>query len=306
MASSLSHPRLLTWGEVLSRIWRETWKDNIFGRAAELSYYFLFSLFPLLLLLTAVLGYLAATGEQLREGLYAMAARFLPGSAYQVVDQTVREITTGPQLQLISVGAIVAVWSATNAMRSIMDGLNAAYEVREDRPWWKWLLVSIGLTFALAVLSVAALVVLLYGKGIANLLANRFGLSGAFQTLWSLFEWPFIASCVLVAFCLVYRFGPSLAYNKWKWILPGAVVGTALWLAVSFGFRIYLAHFDTYNKTYGSLGAVIILMFWFYLSGAAMLIGGEVNSELEYAAARARDPEAKLPGEKTPGERRRH
>jgi membrane protein len=234
-----------------------------------------------------------------------MAARFLPDSAYQLVDQTVREITTGPQLQLISVGAIVAVWSATNAMRSIMDALNAAYEVRDDRPVWKWLLVSIALTFTLAVLSISALVVLMYGRNIGDLLASRFGLSGAFQTLWTLFEWPFIAGCILLALALVYRYAPDMEYIRWKWIVPGAVVGTLLWLAVSFGFRLYLAHFDTYNKTYGSLGAVIILMFWFYLTGAAVLIGGEVNSELEYAAARAGDPEAKLPGEKTPGERRR-
>ncbi len=305
MASSLAHPRLLTWGEVLTRIWREIWKDNIFGRAAGLSYYFLFSLFPLVLLLTAVLGYLASTGEQLREALYAMSARFLPGSAYHLIDETVREITTGPQLRLISVGAIVTVWSATNAMRSIMDGLNAAYEVRDDRPLWKWLLVSVWLTFALAVLSVSALAVLLYGRGIGSLLANRFGLGGVFESFWNLIEWPFIVGRVLLALALVYRFAPNLQYMRWKWILPGAAVGTALWLMVSFGFRLYLAHFDTYNKTYGSLGAVIILLFWFYLTGAALLIGGEVNSEIEYAAARAGDPEAKLPGERTPGERRR-
>lgn len=295
--------RILTWGEIASNVWKEIWDDGIFGKAAQLSYYFLLSLFPLLLLLTAVLGYLAATGDELRAALYLMLARFLPGSAYDLIDETVREITTGPQVQLISASAVGVLWSATNAMRSIIDGLNTAYELREDRPWWKWILVSIWLTIALAVLMISALVVLLYGKNLGNLLAERFGLSAVFLAFWRVFEWPFILGCVLLAFCLVYRYAPNVRYVRWKWIVPGGLVGMTLWLAVSYGFRLYLTHFDTYNKTYGSLGAVIILLFWFYLSGAAVLVGGEVNAELEYAAAREGDPEARLRGEKAPGPR---
>lgn len=279
-------------------------KDEVFGRAAQLSYYFLLSLFPMLLLLTAILGYLASTGEEVRQALFAFFLKLMPGSASELVSRTVQEITAGAGKLKLSIGVLATLWSATNGTRAIMDGLNAAYEVKEGRAWWKAWLTSIWLTVALAVAGILALTLLLYGGRMAGYIANRFGFGDLFQFAWNAIQWPFIVVCVMGGFALVYRFAPDLGYHKWKWILPGAVVGTLLWLGVSFGFKFYLAHFDSYNRTYGSLGAVIILLLWLYLAGAALLIGGEINSEVEYAAARAGNPEAKLPGEKMPGERR--
>jgi membrane protein len=132
--------------------------------------------------------------------------------------------------------------------------------------------------------------------------ANKFGLGAAFTLAWDILQWPIVLICLMLAFALIYYFAPDLRDQKWKWITPGSAIGVALWLLVSFGFRLYLHFFDSYSKTYGSLGAVIVLMLWLYLTGAAILIGGEVNSEIENAMAQQGEPDAKLKGEKAPDE----
>ncbi|HVF27462.1 MAG TPA: YihY/virulence factor BrkB family protein, partial [Pyrinomonadaceae bacterium] len=125
----------------------------------------------------------------------------------------------------------------------------------------------------------------------------------AFETTWKIVQWPVVLAFVILGFGLIYYFGPDLHDAKWQWITPGAVIGVLLWLLVSFGFRTYLSFFNSYSATYGSLGAVIILMLWFYLTGAAILVGGEINSEIEHAMAEAGESDAKERGEKSPGER---
>jgi membrane protein len=144
------------------------------------------------------------------------------------------------------------------------------------------------------------LVLVLYGGRIADGLAASYGFGAVFTVGWKILQWPIVLVFLLLGFELIYYWAPDLRDQDWKWVTPGSVAALALWLLVSLGFRLYLHFFDSYSKTYGSMGAVIVLMLWFYLTGASILIGGEINSDLEDAAARKGAPEAKKKGEKNP------
>jgi membrane protein len=290
----------LTWRELGQRIWLEVYKSDIFTRAAALSYYFLLALFPLLLFLTSLLGYLAEAGTELRRNLLSYIGQLVPRSASELIDTTINEISKETSGGKISFGLLAAIWFASFGMGAISETLNAAYGIKEARPWWKVQLTSVGLTLALAVLIISALAMVLYGGEIGEGLANRLSLGEAFIFTWNIVQWPIVLFFMLFAFALIYYFAPDLYHQKWYWITPGSLTGVLLWLLVSFCFRIYLRYFDRFSLTYGSLGAVIILLLWFYLTGLAILIGGKVNAEIEHAAAASGAPEARLPGEKSP------
>ena len=293
----------LTWKELAKRVWSEIQKDDVFGRSAQLSYYFLLALFPLLLFLTSVIGLIVGSGTGLRHSLFNYLSQVLPGSAFQLVDSTMYEISVASGGGKIASGILAALWAASNGMGAIIDALNAAYGVRDSRTWWRRHLIAIELTIALSVVIISALVIVLYGGRIADHIAATYGLGHLFAITWKILQWPIVLAFMLLAFALIYYFAPDVRNQKWTWITPGAVIGVALWLLISFGFRLYLHFFDSYSKTYGSLGAVIVLMLWLYMTGAAILIGGEVNSEIENAAAKANAAGAKEKGEKAPHEK---
>lgn len=299
------HGRLRTsvkqkWVNLAKRVWADIGKDKIFGRAAQLAYYFLLALFPLLLFLTSVIGVLIGSGTGLRHSLFDYLGKVLPGSASQLVSSTMLEVSTASGGGKISFGILAALWAASNGMGAISDSLNAAYKVEETRPWWKQRLTAVTLTIALSVLIIGALILVLYGGRIADGLATSYGFGIVFSVLWRILQWPIVLIFLLLAFALIYYWAPDLHDQDWKWVSPGAVVGVFLWLMVSLSFRLYLHFFDSYSKTYGSMGAVIVLMLWFYLTGASILIGGEINSDLEAMVAREGAPQAKKKGAKSP------
>jgi len=185
-------------------------------------------------------------------------------------------------------------------MGAISESLNAAYHVEESRPWWKQRLTAVGLTIVLAVLIIAALVLVLYGGKITESLASTYGFGNVFTMFWKVAQWPIVFIFLLLGFELIYYWAPDLKDQDWKWVTPGSVIAMTLWLLTSLGFRLYLHFFDSYSKTYGSLGAVIVLMLWFYFTGAWILIGGEINSDMEDIAADEGAPEAKKKGTKEP------
>ena len=293
----------LTWKELGTRVWSEINDDNVFGRAAQLAYYFLLALFPLLLFLTSVIGIVMGSGSGMRHTLFNYLAQVLPGSSYELVSNTMRDVTESSGGGKITFGILAALWAASNGMGALSESLNAAYDVEETRPWWKARLNSIWLTIALAVLIISALVLVLFGGRIAEYVAAHFGFGDFFTTAWYILQWPIVLAFVLLAFALIYYFAPDVKEKHWRWVTPGAAIGVGLWLLVSFAFRIYLHFFDSYSATYGALGAVIILMLWFYLTGAALLIGGEFNSEIEHAAAERGASDANKKGEKAPREK---
>lgn len=287
----------LSWGRLTTRVWKEAQQDDVFGRSAELAYYFLLALFPLLLFLTSVIGLMIGSGTGLRQTLFNYLSKVLPGSAFALVDATMTEISTASSGGKVLIGLLAALWAASNGMGAITNSLNIAYDVKESRPWWKQRLVAIGLTIALSILIITALVLVLYGGNLAHYLTKVFALGGLFLQVWKLAQWPIAFAFMLLAFALIYYIAPDVRDQKWTWITPGSVIGVAIWLLVSLGFRAYLHFFNSYSKTYGSLGAVIILMLWLYLTGTAILIGGETNSVIEDAAAELGTLNAKKKGE---------
>ena len=273
----------LSFKELAKRVYAETTDDDVFGRAAQLSYYFLLALFPALLFMTSLLGYFAGENSQLRASLFQYLSTVLPGDASKLVLDTVNDVTQSSGGGKLSFGVLATLWAASNGMGAISESLNAAYDFKETRSWWKVRLIAVGLTLALSFLIISSLVLVLYGHDLADAVAVKFGLGEAFALAWKVLQWPIVLAFVLFAFALIYYFAPDSRDQDWKWITPGAIVGVALWLLISFAFKTYLTFFNSYSATYGSLGAVIILMLWFYLTGAAVLIGGEFNSEIAKA-----------------------
>jgi membrane protein len=265
----------------IQRVFRQINDDEIFGRAAQLSYYFLLALFPLLLVLINVLGFMAQRGTEFRSTLLSYLAAVMPSSAVALIQTTLDEISSASGGGKLSLGLLATLWAASTGMGAIIQTLNTAYNIRETRPWWFVRLISVLLTIALSVIIIAALAVVFYGGTIGEALGARYGFGSQFSALWVVLQWPIALIFVLATFTLIYNFAPNLKARQRKWISPGAFVAVALWLIISFGFRLYLQYFDSYSVTYGSLGAVIVLMLWFYLTGVAILIGGEVNCEAD-------------------------
>jgi membrane protein len=278
--------------DFLRRVRARAEEDEILGRAAQLSFYFLLALFPLLLFLITLFGYMAGAGSHLRHKLITYLGSVMPGSALQLVVATIEEVTRARGGGKLWFGLLASLWAASSGFNALAQALNSAYDVPETRSWWKLRLISIGLTVAIAVLIVSALVIVLYGGRLGNFLATWANEDFAFTLVWKILQWPISLAFVFIAFSLIYQFGPNVGARRSgkrilasdfrrRWLSPGVVVAVILWLLVSLGFRLYLHFFNSYSATYGSLGALIILMLWFYLTGAAILLGGEINCELE-------------------------
>jgi membrane protein len=287
----------LTWRELLRRTWGGMNQNDLLNRSYELAYNFLLAVFPLLLFLVALLGVFAAAGK-LRGDLFSYLAQLLPPSAYTVIVNTLREVTNNSGGGKLTFGLIFALYAGSGGMTQLMTTLNAAYEVHEGRSWLMVRLVSIGLTIAMSILLIAALFLILGGNAVLHQMATALGLSTVVLVLGKVLQWTLALAFVVFAFAVIYYYAPDVKEQHWYWITPGSIIGVTLWALASISLRVYLHFFNTYNRTYGSLGAVIILMLWFYITGLAFLIGGQINSTIEHAAAEHGHPEAKAPGQK--------
>jgi membrane protein len=286
----------LTPLQLSKRVYHEIDDDEVFTRSAALAYYFVSALFPMIFFLMAVLG-LFAQSHDLQSSLLNYVARFMPGDAYGLVQKTLKEIANHSSGFKLAFGLVLALWSGSGGIVSLMDALNHCYHLKEGRPWWKQRTIAVALTAAISALIIVALTIVLYGGDIANFVGAHVGLSTVTVIAWRIVQWPIALFFVVVSFALVYYWGPD-AEQDWQWITPGSLVGVLTWIGASLLFRVYLHFFNSYSKTYGSLGAVIVLLLWLYISGLAMLLGGEINSEIEHAAAKRGHPDAKGPGEK--------
>jgi membrane protein len=256
-------------------------EDELSTRSAALSYYFVLALFPMLLFLVSLIGVFAGPGSQLRNSIISGLGRLAPGSASDLVHSVVNQTFKSSSGLKLAMGLLGALWAASGGMSAVVVSLNVVYRVKETRAWWKQKLTIIGLTLALAALIIVALVLVLYGGKIGQVLATQIGLGDVFRIAWKVLQWPLSFAAMFLSFSVIYYFGPDLKERKWFWVTPGAVAGVALWLVASLGFRLYLQFFNSYSATYGSVGAVIILMLWLYLTGFAVLIGGELNWVIE-------------------------
>jgi membrane protein len=255
--------------------------DELSTRSASLSYYFLLALFPLFLFLLSLIGAIAGPHSQLQDNIIGSMSRLAPGSAAEMVRTVVLQTFKSSSGIKLAAGMLGALWAASGGMSAVLVSLNVIYRLTETRPWWKQKLTVVGLTVALAGLIIIALVLALYGGKIGQSLAAHLGLGEVFRVAWKVLQWPVSFAAMFVAFSLVYYFAPNLEHRKWSWVTPGSAAGVALWLLASLGFRLYLHFFNSYSATYGSLGAVIILMLWLYITGFAILTGGEINSIIE-------------------------
>jgi membrane protein len=273
----------LSLGELARRVYGQLWKDEVFDRAAGLSYYFLFALFPTLLFLTALLGLLPL--PRLMDQLMNYAGQVLPGDAASLVTRTLGEVVLGASGELLSIGVVAALWAASSGMLSIMTALNVVFHTADPRRWWRRRLTALGLTIGLSLFTLTALVLLVFGARIGEAVARWIGMGAVFRAVWKVAQWPVLIACVFTAITLVYQLAPRVGRRR-SWISPGSAFAVIGWLLVSLGLREYVGVFGGFNTTYGSIGGVILLMLWLYLSGLVLLVGAEIDSEILRASAR--------------------
>jgi membrane protein len=285
----------ISWGQLVRRTFNEAWADDVLNLAAQQAYYFFFALFPALLALISIASFFPV--DRLVDETVRLLGRVAPGDVTRIVTDQIRMISETNAGGLLTFAFLFTLWSSSAAVLSMTSTLNTAYDITEGRPWWKVRLTAIGLTVGLAVFILVSMTLVIAGPALAGRLADAMNLGSAFVTLWSILQWPIVFVLVATAIALIYYYAPD-AEQDWVWITPGSILATVSWMAVSLGFKLYVARFGTYNETYGVIGGVMVLLLWFYLSGVAILVGAELNAEIEHASPHGKDVGEKVPGEK--------
>jgi membrane protein len=238
----------------------------------------------------------------LRRALLNLFRQVLPPDASALVVNAVRQLNARTSLGPEPYGQmLLAVWGALNGTSAIMDGLNKAYGIEEERPWWRVLAITLGLTISLCILGLIALTAILYGDRAGRIVGEYLGVPAHFEFLWRIMQWAVMVMLLLFSLAVLYRFGPNLRDRRWQWSIPGAVVAVTLWVASTLLLRVYQEQSSSSQMIYGGLNPVATLLLWLYLSGAAIFIGGEVNSQIEKAAAEAGHPDVRKPGQPRSG-----
>ena len=284
------------WGELLKRTAKDTQADNGLGLAAQLAYYFFLALFPTLLFLIALAGVFANQGLVTR--LVDMLGGAAPPDVINIIRDQLISLSQGNQGGIMTFGVVAALWSSSAAMVALIDSLNRAYDVEDARPWWKQRLTAILLTVGVAIFILASFALVIFGPQLAESIAGRVGLGAAFEWTWKILQWPIVFALVAAAFGLIYYFAPDVDQD-FVFLTPGSLLATMLWLVGSLGFRFYVVNFGSYNETYGAIGGIMVLLLWLYISGLCVIIGAEMNAEIEHAS-----DHGKAAGEKTPGQRK--
>jgi membrane protein len=287
----------LTWPELLKRTYSEVVADNCLGLAAQLAYYFFLALFPALLFLVALASFFPIAN--LLDTITGALARVAPYEALKLIQDQIIKISQDKNGGLLTIGMIGTIWSTSSGVNAIIDTLNQAYDIQESRPWWKVKAIALGLTVALAVFILLSFGLILVGPALAEKVAVWMHLGPVFEWTWKILQWPVVFALVALAIALIFYFAPD-AEQDFVWITPGSVFATILWIGISLGFKFYVANFGSYNATYGTIGGIIVLLTWMYVSSLAVLVGAELNAEIEHAS-----PYGKEPGEKAPGEKKK-
>lgn len=287
-----------TFGQVAGSVLTRVRTDDLFSLASDLAFNAILALFPLLFFLLTLVGLFASHSAALRTTLLNSLARLLPPAAFDLIQKTLVEVMHNAGTAKLTFGIVLALWFASGGMSSMISGVNRAYEVRDSRSWLKVRAIAVGLTVAISLLTLVALAAVLAGGYIARMLGSHFGFHAFISIVGRIAQNVLALGCVLLSFSLIYYFGADVKGQRWRWITPGSVVGVLLWIGASFGFRIYLHYFNSYGRTYGSLGVVMILLVWLYIAALAFLVGAEVNAQSEYGTAyreAVKDPEIKMP-----------
>jgi membrane protein len=283
------------WGGVVKRTIREFNADNATDWAAALTYYAILSIFPALIALVSILGLI---GQSATKPLLDNLGSFAPGPAHQIVQNALHGLTqnrSGAGI-LFVVGLGGAIWSASGYIGAFMRAANSIWDVDEGRPIWKTIPLRLVVTVVmLLMLSVSAIAVVVTGP-LSHRVGTLLGLGGTVATVWDIAKWPVLVLIVASMLALLYYASPNVKHPKFRFLTPGGIVAVALWIVVSAAFAAYVANFGSYNKTYGSLGAVIIFLVWLWLTNVSILFGAELNAEVE----RGRQIEAGHPPDEEP------
>jgi membrane protein len=285
----------ISYGELAKRTFNESIADDVLNLAAQQAYYFFFALFPALLALISLASFFPI--ENVQGEIINMLGRVAPDEMKSLVSDQLAKISGDNAGGLLTIAFLFTLWSSSGAVVSMCSTLNAAYDITEGRPWWKVRLVALGLTVGLAVFILASMTLVIGGPALAQKVAEMANLGTAFVWTWNILQWPVIFALVATAIAMLYYFAPD-AEQDWVWITPGSVLATLLWVIASVGVSYYVSNFGSYTETYGVIGGVMVLMLWFYASGIAILVGAELNAEIEHASPHGKDVGEKIPGEK--------
>jgi membrane protein len=283
------------WGGVLKRTFREFNEDNLTDWAAALTYYGILSIFPALIALVSILGLI---GHSATKPLLTNLGSFVPGPAHQILANALHGLTQsrGSAGLLFVIGLLGALWSASSYVGAFMRASNRIWEVEEGRPIWKTFPLRLAVTIVmLFLLALSAIAVVVTGP-LANRVGKLIGIGGTAVTAWDVAKWPVLILVVSVMFSILYYAAPNVRHPGFRWLTAGGMLAVLVWIVASGGFALYLAAFSSYNKTYGSLGAIIIFLVWLWLSNVAVLLGAELNAEVE----RGRQIEAGQPAGREP------
>src|SRR6266702_513863 len=293
--------RGLSVRELATRTVRSSWQHEIFGQSARLAFYYFLGIFPAFLLLLLLLSTFIGFGPELRNTLLDTVQLILPREASALVVKTIGELKAGAAFGTIALSAVLsAIWAILNGAWAMMTGLNKAYAVQEERSWWKILAIAFALTISLGIIGLLALAGMLYGGRAEEIIGRHVGLH-ALPAPWRVLQWVVIVMLLLVSFASLYRFGPNLKDRRWQWSIPGAVIALVVWVGFTLLLRISEDHFSSSQGIYAGLKPVVGVLLWLYLTGAAIFIGGEANSEIEKAAAESGDPDVRRPGQQRSG-----
>jgi membrane protein len=271
--------------ELLKRTIKEFNKDDMTTYASALAYRGIFSLFPFLLFLIALLGLLDL--ENFFTWLREQVSLVLPPDALDLVNPVIDEMQD-QKSGFLSFGILVALWSASIGVRSLMNAMNKAYDVEEGRPAWKLMLLSVVYTIGLALILLSTAALMIIGPQVMEWLADQVGLKEIVVVLWTWLRWPVVVVLMMLVVAVLYYVTPDVE-QKFRFITPGSVLAVIVWIAASIGFGIYVQNFGDYDATYGSIGAVIVLLLYFYISAAVLLFGAEMNAVLEHASDEGKD-----------------
>ena len=277
--------------ELAVRTWKSIMADRVFGHAAELGFYFLFSLFPTLFCAGSIIGLAAQSGNQIYTRILNYLAFVIPTTALGTVLDTFNQTTVAASSSKVTLSSIAAIWSASVGISAIQDSLNEVYKIKDSRSYIVARIYAIDLTILLTLILSLSLGAMFGGDLVAKLaylhISDPFA-SVAAAISARIIGWTIATALLILSFAVIYYWAPDWKKRRWRWFTPGAALGIIGWLLASLALRIYLHYFNTYAITYGSLGAVIILLTWFYISGLMLLFGAELNSGIEAAGVELR------------------
>jgi membrane protein len=267
--------------------------DDMATYAAALAFHLLLALFPFVIFLLTLLG--AAGLAAFFDQLLGQARSTLPAEAFAVLDEGIAEIRGRPRDGLLSASILFALWAASAGMRALTNALNVAYDVPETRPLWQRYPLSVLYTIGLAALVLLTALARLVGPQVVERLAGRFGLASVVAPLWTWARWPAVVALLLLVVALIYYLGPNVA-QPFRYVTPGSVTAVAVWILASAAFSAYVERFGSYGTTYGSLGGIIVLLLYFFVSGAVLLFGAEINATIHPAERTRTDASVPSPG----------